>query len=371
MTKEKLPALQFYPGDWKKDPGVQALSYHDRGVWFEILLLMHESEQRGKLLLNGKPMPEDALARILGLDPLRVKETVNTILLFGVASRENETGAMVCRRMMRDEEARRAYANFGKQGGNPSLCGNYNKPGFVYAAQRAGDGAVKIGISENPSKRIYKIRYSQKQPVELLAFAHVEDMGKAEAEFHARYKHASDGEWFSLKEEELSALLSTLKGESKGKPTPSSSSSSSTSVIKTLPPSDAVDTAPDSDVSDVTATVREQTRLEAEVDRVARAIWARHPNNRKRRDLTVEKIRAKLHSKIKRVHVDGREAKLACIDDNHDTCCRSEQWRKNDGEFVKSLSAWFNTPQCDEEPGLLDAPAIRPQAKPLHELYRI
>ena len=63
----KLPSWQFYPGDWRKDPGVQALNYEERGIWFEVLLLMYESEERGKLLLNGNPMPMDRLARLLGL----------------------------------------------------------------------------------------------------------------------------------------------------------------------------------------------------------------------------------------------------------------------------------------------------------------
>ena len=61
----KLPALQFYPGDWRKDVGVQSLTYHDRGVWFEILMLMHESEPRGMLLLNGRPVTDEALGRLL------------------------------------------------------------------------------------------------------------------------------------------------------------------------------------------------------------------------------------------------------------------------------------------------------------------
>ena len=50
---KKLPAMQFYPGDWRKDIGVQSLSFHDRGVWFEMLMLMHGSERRGVLVLNG------------------------------------------------------------------------------------------------------------------------------------------------------------------------------------------------------------------------------------------------------------------------------------------------------------------------------
>ena len=117
----KLPAFQFYPGDWRKDPGVQSLSYHDRGVWFEILLLMHESDERGKLNLNGKPMPVDALARLLGLDNQNLTTTLTCLLEFGVASRCEETGSLVCRRMLRDEKLRNIRKECGKLGGNPNL----------------------------------------------------------------------------------------------------------------------------------------------------------------------------------------------------------------------------------------------------------
>ena len=117
----KLPSMQFYPADWRKDPGVQALSYHDRGVWFEILCLMHESEQRGKLILNGNPMPEDALARLLGLDNQTLNQTLTTILTYGVATREPESGVLICRRMVRDEGIRKIRQDAGKMGGNPLL----------------------------------------------------------------------------------------------------------------------------------------------------------------------------------------------------------------------------------------------------------
>jgi DNA-binding Lrp family transcriptional regulator len=116
----KLPAFQFYPADWRKDPGVQSLSFHDRGVWFEILCLMHESDQRGRLLLNGKPMPDEALARLLGLDKQTLTKTLSTLIDFGVASRD-ENGALVNRRMVRDENLRKIRQEAGKLGGNPNL----------------------------------------------------------------------------------------------------------------------------------------------------------------------------------------------------------------------------------------------------------
>lgn len=129
----KLPAFQFYPSDWRKDPAVQSLSYHDRGVWFEILCLMHESEQRGKLLLNGRKMPDDALARLLGLERQAVLKTLHRLLDAGVASRCPDSGALMNRRMVKDEELRKIRRKCGKMGGNPNLL---NQNGYPNSNQR-------------------------------------------------------------------------------------------------------------------------------------------------------------------------------------------------------------------------------------------
>ena len=117
----KLPAFQFYPGDWRKDPGVQSLDYQSRGVWFEILCLMHESTPRGVLMLAGKPMNDDALARLLGLDVVLLKQILTNLDNHGVTSRRASDQALYCRRMVRDEEIRQKRQNAGKLGGNPSL----------------------------------------------------------------------------------------------------------------------------------------------------------------------------------------------------------------------------------------------------------
>jgi hypothetical protein len=137
--------MQFYVGDYMKDPGVRALSHHDKGVWVDILCLMHESERRGLLLLNGKPMTEAALAQALGLSLYNMNavmfagvpedllnqipttdltSTLTRILDFGVASRDEETGALMCRRMVRDEALRQIRTECGRLGGNPKLVGS-------------------------------------------------------------------------------------------------------------------------------------------------------------------------------------------------------------------------------------------------------
>lgn len=117
----KLPALQFYPGDWHKDQGVQALSLEERGAWFEILLMMHDSDERGVLLVNGKPMPEAIIARRLGLVNQTANQILTTLLEYGVASRREADGAVFCRRMVKDEKLRQIRTEAGRKGGNPNL----------------------------------------------------------------------------------------------------------------------------------------------------------------------------------------------------------------------------------------------------------
>ena len=117
----KLPAIQFYPGDWHKDQGVQALDLMQRGAWFELLLMMHDSDERGVLLVNGSPMPDAVIARRLGLDNQSANQILTTLLTFGVASRRESDGALYCRRMVKDENLRRIRTAAGKKGGNPLL----------------------------------------------------------------------------------------------------------------------------------------------------------------------------------------------------------------------------------------------------------
>jgi uncharacterized phage protein (TIGR02220 family) len=117
----KMPALQFYPADWRKDLAVQALGYHDRGVWFEMLCLMHESSERGVMLINGAPIAEDVIARLLGLDNQTFNHTLGTLLTYGVAKRRQDDNAIFSKRMVDDEKLCQVRREAGKLGGNPAL----------------------------------------------------------------------------------------------------------------------------------------------------------------------------------------------------------------------------------------------------------
>jgi|GEM_PF-1379021 len=117
----RLPAFQFYPADWRKDPGVQSLDFETRGIWWEIICLLHESDERGVLLLNGQPMPETALCRLLGLDNQKLTTALTTLLTYGVAKRRESDGAIYSKRMVADEKLRQIRKEAGSKGGNPLL----------------------------------------------------------------------------------------------------------------------------------------------------------------------------------------------------------------------------------------------------------
>ena len=123
MAREDLPALLFYVGDWRRDIGVQSLSYYHRGIWLELLMHMHCSEDRGRLVLNGKPMTNPHLARLLGLSERESADAISVLLDAGVPSRD-ESGALFCRRMVKDEQIRKVRSAAGQRGGSSKSQAN-------------------------------------------------------------------------------------------------------------------------------------------------------------------------------------------------------------------------------------------------------
>jgi uncharacterized protein YdaU (DUF1376 family) len=115
MSREDLPHIQFYIGDWRRDVGVQSLSYHYRGIWLELLMLMHCSEQRGRLVLHGKPMSDDSISRLLGLSRQEGAKAIQVLLGSAVASRDSD-GAIICRRMIRETQISQARKEAGSKG---------------------------------------------------------------------------------------------------------------------------------------------------------------------------------------------------------------------------------------------------------------
>lgn len=123
--------MQFYPGDWMKDPAVRACSYSSKGLWADMLCLMWESPDRGYLRTQaGKSMGAQQIANATGGSRSEVDKLLLELQDNGVYSRTDD-GCIFNRRMVRDESLSKKRRECGAQGGNPNLVnqnGTKGKP---------------------------------------------------------------------------------------------------------------------------------------------------------------------------------------------------------------------------------------------------
>lgn len=101
----KRPWSQWYWGDWMSDPGLRMSSPAARGIWMDMLCIMHQSEPEGYLLLNGDAVTPDKLAVYSGCNADAARQCMDELLLHGVTS-VTDDGIFFCRRMVRDAERR-------------------------------------------------------------------------------------------------------------------------------------------------------------------------------------------------------------------------------------------------------------------------
>jgi hypothetical protein len=135
---DKLPAIQFYTGDWLKDQ-VAVCSEAAQGLWLRMLMVMHDAMPYGHLILNGKAMSPEVIARRCGC-PMDDIELVHPIAPDKIITRpgyitllaeldtagvprRNNKGIIFSKRMVEDEKRRRLSRKYGKKGGNPTLIG--------------------------------------------------------------------------------------------------------------------------------------------------------------------------------------------------------------------------------------------------------
>lgn len=122
---QKKPSFQFYPGDWRRDPNLQQNSLAARGLWQEILCIMHDQPERGILSLET----EKNLWRLVGDKDSNVRRLLKELENSGVFSRD-EKGRMFNRRMVRDTKLSLTRSACGSLGGNPNLVNQNSSNGL-------------------------------------------------------------------------------------------------------------------------------------------------------------------------------------------------------------------------------------------------
>ena len=113
----KRPSFQFYPGDWLRSTDLRSCSVGARGLWIDMICLMHEGEPYGYLRVGNKDILPPILAKMVGATQEEVINWLKELSLAGVFSESQRSGCIFSRRMVRDEKLREIRA----QGGFESL----------------------------------------------------------------------------------------------------------------------------------------------------------------------------------------------------------------------------------------------------------
>lgn len=122
MTDEKrLPFMRFYWSDWRADPALRMCSLSARGLWAEMIGLMHEADPYGHLLVKGRPITAKQLAALVGATERQVKELLAELKANEVYS-VDDSGVIFSRRMIRDFDQHARAKHIGTMGGNPELA---------------------------------------------------------------------------------------------------------------------------------------------------------------------------------------------------------------------------------------------------------
>lgn len=160
--KDKQPWFKFYPQDWRGDAKLRMCSIGARGLWAEMLCVMHESEPYGYLLVGGKKVVARQMASLAGISQGECMKYLLELASAGVYS-EDENKVIFSRRMVRDKAKAEQAKTWGKGGGNPDLKGKHkdgvnppdkaqDKPQIPDARNQIPESNSKKGESDSPSK---------------------------------------------------------------------------------------------------------------------------------------------------------------------------------------------------------------------------
>lgn len=109
------PWLKFYPSDWQSDERLGMCSLAARGLWMEMLALMHKADPYGHLLVNGMKPSDEQLAALARASCDQIRTCVHELEQHGVFSR-TRNGTIYSRRMTKDEKKRKDGANAAESG---------------------------------------------------------------------------------------------------------------------------------------------------------------------------------------------------------------------------------------------------------------
>lgn len=135
MTAAPLPWMKFSPDRWRNDEALRMCGAAARGVWMELICIMHRAEPYGHLLIRGKQPTDRQLSVLSGLPLGEILEGLEELEAHEVFSRTVD-GAIYSRGMVRDKEVHDEMSRRGAKGAKH----RYQKPKGKTGSHSSGNG---------------------------------------------------------------------------------------------------------------------------------------------------------------------------------------------------------------------------------------
>ncbi|WP_454760622.1 hypothetical protein [Caulobacter segnis] len=97
------PWMKFYPRDWRGDQALRVVSLSARGLWIEMICIMHEATPYGHSMVGDQPLAESALARVVGASVEEIQAMLVELSAAGVL-RRTRAGVIFSKRMTDDHK---------------------------------------------------------------------------------------------------------------------------------------------------------------------------------------------------------------------------------------------------------------------------
>lgn len=162
---------KWFSKDWRVDAPLRMCSFAARGLWADLLSLMHESKQCGFLFVEDIVPTPKQLVGLLGGSEKEIKALLDELGKANVYSMTGRDmpddvkalipagmpdGVMLSRRMVRDEAKAAKDRENGKGGGNPNLKGGDNGGGFEPTGE--SEEGVKQGVNPQANPQRLEVR---------------------------------------------------------------------------------------------------------------------------------------------------------------------------------------------------------------------
>ena len=105
MSKQRKPFLKFRPDAWLNDERLLFCSAGAHGLWINMIARMHQSEEYGVLIIDGKPPSMEEMGVLFRWGVGTIEPLLGELKARCVVRVRDEDGALYSERMIRDFEA--------------------------------------------------------------------------------------------------------------------------------------------------------------------------------------------------------------------------------------------------------------------------